>query len=115
MTSKDPACFYVYLLFRPDRSICYVENGEGRRSKVHARLGEKHYNQHLARLFREAREADQDLITEIIAEELTEQQAFKIEMILIASFRKSTKTKIANATSGGQGTSGLKHSHEARL
>lgn len=92
--------FYVYEHWRPDRDVCfYVGKGEGRRSGVmygrnryHTRVQEK-----LARL-------GMCVEVRLVADGLTEPEAFDLEIERIA-FWRGQGIPLANLTAGGEGGS----------
>lgn len=98
--------FYVYRLDRPWNGVpCYIGKGSGRRYAHHAKLGPKHYNKHLASIYRKA--GDVPVPVTLIAEGLTEDEAFALEIKLIAEIGRKDQGKgpLANWTDGGEGLS----------
>lgn len=96
--------FYVYQLLRPWNNVpCYVGKGSGLRHAHHAKLGVNHYNAHLASIFKKA---GGPLPIVMIAEGLSEDDAFALEIKLIAEIGRKDQGKgpLANWTDGGEGT-----------
>jgi hypothetical protein len=93
--------FYVYGLFRPDPdgSICYIGKGKKNRWRVSARAARSR-NKALARLIKDA---GGELPATIIRDGLTEQQAFRYEIALIASIGRKPDGLLLNLTDGGDG------------
>ena len=107
--------FYVYRLDRPWNGVpCYIGKGRGSRAWSHAYLGVYHYNTHLARVF--AKAGDTPLSVTIIAEGLTEDEAFALEIKLIAEIGRASlgAGPLCNQTDGGDGVSGRRVSVETR-
>lgn len=103
--------YYVYKLLRPWNSIpCYIGKGRGPRSTYHNTVRSGHRNKHLASIYRKA--GDVDLPVEIVASGLSENEAFALEIKLIAEIGRADQGKgpLANWTDGGEGTSGSKRS-----
>jgi hypothetical protein len=99
--------FYVYVLFRPwNGEPCYVGKGKGSRATYHFILGARHYNQHLAAVFKKA--GTKELPCVILHEHLDETTAFAYEVAFIAAIGRSDlgKGPLCNQTDGGEGTSG---------
>lgn len=93
---------------------CYVGKGCGDRSSYHAKLGVNHYNKHLASIYRKA--GDIDLPVEIVASDLTEDEAFALEIKLIAEIGRADQGKgpLANWTDGGEGTTAISDDTRAK-
>jgi hypothetical protein len=90
--------YYVYVLSRPWNLVpCYVGKGSGARINVHERLGARHPNARLARLFVKA---GGSLPKIKVAENLSEREAFIVEQELIAHFGRKI---LVNLTDGGDG------------
>jgi hypothetical protein len=92
--------FYVYEHWRPDRDECfYVGKGFGRRANVmYAR--NRHHTAIQAKLSR----LSMCVEVRLVAEALSEEEAFKLECERIA-FWRSAGMDLANLTRGGEGTS----------
>ncbi len=102
--------FYVYVIFRLNGVPCYVGKGKGYRWAIHDRM---YYwdNIHLSRIV-----AKYGPLPRVkIRENLTESEAFAIEMALIKVLgRVCDGGVLVNETLGGEGISGLKHSEESK-
>jgi hypothetical protein len=108
--------FYVYVLFRPwDGSPFYVGKGKGQRWSLHEKLGDKHYNSRMANIVRKANRLGLEIPKVKIRTDLTELEAFKIEMVFIGAIGRADKGlgPLINLTDGGDGPSGLVFSKEA--
>lgn len=108
--------FYVYLLIRPWNGIpCYVGKGKDSRCLVHLRRLD-HPNRHLKNIINKAVRLGVELKIIKPFENLSEQEAFRIEKLLIDNFkRKIHGGVLANITLGGDGVSGLIHTEETRI
>lgn len=98
--------FYVYILSRPWNGIpCYVGKGCGDRVFAHEKMGPKHYNKHLASIFKRA---GGPLPHKMAGEDLTEAEAFELEAALIALIGRADLKKgpLCNKTDGGEGAAG---------
>jgi hypothetical protein len=105
--SSDPI-FYVYEHWRPDRGECfYVGKGYGQRAHDLTR-GRNRWHKFITQKLSEL-----GLVVEvrIIADSLTERQAFDMEVARIA-FWKNDGADLCNITLGGDGPSGRKHTEE---
>lgn len=112
MAKPGENIFYVYRLDRPwNGEPCYIGKGKGRRCQVHQWLGKKHSNKHLASILKKA---GGKLPITIIADSLSEAEAFDLEKKLIAEIgRKDLGLgPLANWTDGGEGASGHIKSEE---
>jgi len=95
--------FYVYIHTRATiGGIFYVGKGHGKRA-----WSKESRNQHWHRI---VRKYDYNVI--IVEDDLTEQEAFALEMMLIASINKQN---LANMTDGGEGWSWTYHNEKDRL
>jgi hypothetical protein len=92
--------FHVYHHVRPDTGqVFYVGKGKGRRAfDKGARRG-----QFWHRVVKKAG----GVLVEVIAQRLTEDEAFLLEKKNIAAFRKQ-RVRLCNLTDGGDGTSGIR-------
>lgn len=101
--------YYVYEHWRLDRDECfYVGKGRGNRA-YKMRDRNRFHTAIVQKLQREGFAVE----VKIVAFGLSEQEAFNLEKERIA-FWRSSGADLANATNGGDGTSGLKMSPEAR-
>jgi hypothetical protein len=99
---------YVYEHWRTDRQECfYVGKGHGRRA-YDMRRGRNRWHKFLQAKLSALGTA---IEIKIIADGLTEEEAFAKEIERIA-FCKSDGADLCNLTSGGDGTSGRKHTEE---
>lgn len=99
--------FYVYAMFRPDGTPCYVGKGRGWR---HVKKTSR--SRHLLSIMNAN---GGRLPTEKILEGLTESQAFDLEAVLIRLIGRETNGgPLVNQTDGGDGVSGMRHSAEVR-
>lgn len=100
--------YYVYVLFRPwDGSPFYVGKGKGRRWLDHDRESHRGRNKHLSNIFKKAQAQALEIPRIKIRENLTETEAFEIEIAFIRAIgRKRDGGPLVNATNGGDGTSG---------
>jgi NUMOD3 motif len=106
--------FYVYMLFRHDTGEpFYVGKGCGRRwVRHHHVLGS---NAHKDRIIRKSLTAGHYPPCVKLADGLTETEAFSIEVAFIAAVgRNKVGGPLANATDGGEGTSGAVASAETK-
>jgi hypothetical protein len=101
--------FYVYEHWRMDREECfYVGKGHGRRANDMARRNRFHkFIQKKLGALGSAVEV------RIIADGISENEAFEFEKIRIA-FWRSDGADLANLTDGGEGSSGRKHTEEEK-
>lgn len=109
--------FYVYVWIREDNnSVFYVGKGNGKRAGNTSMR-----NQHFKRII-----AKTSCHYEIIYENLTEGEAFELEVqtiknyldlgygIDIRGYEKTSEYYLVNSTLGGDGTSGYKHEEGAK-
>jgi hypothetical protein len=100
--------FYVYEHWRTDRNECfYVGKGHGRRA-YDMRRGRNRWHKFLQAKLSHLGTA---IEIKIVADGLTEREAFDIEIERIA-FWKNDGADLCNLTLGGDGPSGRKHSEE---
>jgi len=98
--------FYVYEHIRLDtNAVFYVGKGKGRRC-----FEARRRNQHWKRVVAKAGGFDVRIVVDKIDEDL----AFLAEQELIAKL-KSQGASLTNITDGGEGTSGYRHTDEARI
>ena len=101
--------FYVYEHWRPDVNSCfYVGKGQRKRAYRMDRRNQRHMNIQSALAV-----AGLSVEVRIIAEDLTEDEAFCMERERIVMWR-TLRTALCNATDGGDGVSGFSHSAETR-
>lgn len=92
---------YVYVLFRPDGTPCYVGKGRGDRWTHHERRPKvRGHNPHLARIIAKA---GGELPKVKVRVGLTDIEAFAIEVALIAAIGRGKNGPLVNLTDGGDG------------
>jgi len=98
----DPNRFYTYAYLREDRTPYYIGKGSGKRIYVRNRRYVKPPKDKFRVIF--------------LKRNLTEEEAFRHEKYMIAVFgRKDLGTGILhNRSDGGQGSSGYKHTEQAK-
>ncbi|HEY8126128.1 MAG TPA: NUMOD3 domain-containing DNA-binding protein [Methylocystis sp.] len=102
--------FVVYEHWRADVSACfYVGKGRSRRAHDTKRGRNRHYRNVVAKLSREGFEVD----VRIVAEGLSEEEAFALEVQRIAHWR-ALGAPLTNLTDGGEGASGFVWTEEMR-
>jgi hypothetical protein len=102
--------FYVYVLYRPwNDTPCYVGKGRGKRFLFHSKIGEKHPNKHLAKVFAKANRLGMQIKSEVVFWTSSEIEAFEEESRLILFYGRADLAKgtLCNHTNGGEGTSGI--------
>ena len=110
-----PPVFYVYLLFRMNGIPCYVGKGKEDRWLDHERSRLSRTNRHLGNIIKQARSLGKELPKIKLAEGLTEEKAFEIERLFIATIgREAHGGPLVNLTDGGDGISGLVFTAEHR-
>jgi hypothetical protein len=103
--------YYVYEHWRPDKGVCfYVGKGKGLRSRDLRRGRNRRYKFIVAAL----KVAGLEVEVQIVARDLSEAEAFNLEIERIAYWR-AEGVALANVTNGGEGASGTKHSAEWKL
>lgn len=101
--------FYVYEHWRPDTDVCfYVGKGKNNRAWGFNRRN-PYYKNVVAKLSR----LGMCVEVRMVRSGMMEADAHALEIERIAFWRKAG-IKIANATDGGEGVSGLKHSAKSR-
>lgn len=96
--------FYVYEWIRLDTNEpFYVGKGKGDRWRC------KQRSEWFLHIMKKT-----DVAVCIIADELTEQEAFEVEAYCIWYYRDVLGYELVNFTDGGEGTSGYKHSEESK-
>ena len=103
----DYTLFYVYVILRLDGRPCYIGKGKGERYLFHQKVGAKHHNKHLARIY--AKEGG-ELPVYFLHWNLTEEEALLLEVAWIEAIGRGRNGPLANKTDGGEGFSGGKHS-----
>jgi hypothetical protein len=102
--------FCVYEHWRPDKNICfYVGKGTRKRAYSLTRKENPRYGRVVEKLLRSGLKVD----VRIVGTDLTEEDAFKIEIDLIARHR-TLGIELLNLTRGGEGSSGCTRSEEFR-
>jgi hypothetical protein len=101
--------YYIYLIYHPNGTPCYVGKGRSHRWKQHAKASS---NQRLARIY--AKYGDLPIVK--VKENLTNEEAMREEVLLIASIGRENKGMgpLVNFTDGGEGASGIVRSAETR-
>jgi hypothetical protein len=102
--------YYVYIFFYLNGIPCYVGKGKGRRWK---RQFNSSHNIQLRGLLKKT---DGKLPVVIFRDELSEKDAFDIEVALIKAIgrRDTNSGPLLNHTDGGDGVSGHKHTKQSR-
>jgi hypothetical protein len=95
--------FYTYLLMRPDGTVFYVGKGKGYRIDDHERDARNGIESHKCRVIRKIWEQGGQVIKERVAFFDEEEDAYALEILLIAFFGRENLT---NSTDGGEGGSG---------
>jgi hypothetical protein len=100
--------FYVYVLFDLDGTPCYIGKGSGDRWLDHERKT-RFRNNFLKGIVRRARVAKKKLPKIKIREDMTQQEAWDLEIVFIAAIgRRNIGTRpLANLTDGGEGSAGM--------
>ena len=97
--------YYIYVWrIKETQEVFYVGKGCGDRYKQVSRRNKfflDMYNSH-------------ECECEILQGALTEQEAFKYEIILIKYYREYTNNRLTNVCDGGEGSSGFKHTEESK-
>ena len=100
--------FFVYRMIRPtDLAIIYVGQGQDRRLKEQIRILNKgsHGNKELQEEFNKIRNENKEIIFDIYAKHITEQESLNLEIKLIAEYGRLDlgKGTLYNKTDGGRG------------
>src|ERR1700731_458275 len=93
--------FYVYVIFRPDGSPCYVGKGCGVRWKAHRRRS------HTWRLEKIIKKAGGELPIVLVRTGLSHEQALEDEIAFIKAIGRSPAGPLVNMTDGGDGCVGF--------
>lgn len=108
--------YYVYQL-RLERSELpfYIGKGSSARSLDHYKRSSLAKNSHKNNIIKKAMRENVEVLSEILFDGLSEEQAHAKEIELIAFYgRRVNGGCLTNATDGGEGTSGWKPSEETR-
>jgi len=110
---KNEHRFYVYILFRPDGSPCYIGKGQGRRWLQHESKGalERASNWRLAGIIRRCKV---QLPKCKLRENLTHEEACVLEKAFISAIGRGRFGPLVNMTDGGEGSYGRKLSDDAK-
>lgn len=103
--------FYVYALFRRDGSPCYIGKGKGSRWSEYDRHPEKCHNPLLKAILL----SEGPLPRVKLWMGPSEQEAFDMERLWIATIGRQNNGPLVNFTDGGEGTSGRPMSERAKL
>ena len=108
--------FYVYQLrLECSKTPFYIGKGKNARKDVHLQGWSLKKRGHKNNVINKAMRDGVKVLTEILHENLTEEQAFAKEVELIAFYgRRVNGGCLTNATDGGEGPAGYKHTDEAR-
>lgn len=111
---KNLRIFYVYIIFRLNGIPCYVGKGKGNRWKYHESHTIKN-NSHFRSIVLQAKKANKELPKIKLRENLTEDEAFALEIIFIKAIgREKHGGPLVNLTDGGEGPVGLVLSEKSR-
>ena len=108
--------FYVYQLRAGNTEApFYIGKGKGGRKDVHIQEWSLKKRSHKNNVIKMAIRDGVEVLAEILHENLTEEQAFAKEIELIAFYgRRINGGCLTNATDGGEGPAGYRHTREAR-
>lgn len=108
--------FYVYQLRLENcDSPFYIGKGTGSRASSHLTTSSMKGRSHKNNVIRKALANGVAVLVEILHDGLTDREALEKEVELIAKFgRKINGGCLTNATDGGDGASGYKHTEEAK-
>lgn len=108
--------YYVYQLrLETSDKPFYIGKGRGYRSRQHMSPSRRKADTHKNRVINKALRDGVKVLVEILHEDLSESDAFTKEVELIAFYgRRINGGCLTNATDGGEGVSGYRHTNEAR-
>jgi hypothetical protein len=109
--------YYSYLLYDPDDDLpFYAGKGKGSRALISTKLYNAKYNPLKLFKLKEIYSKYDEVEIEIVGWNLTEEQAFKLEVEAIDYFGliKDNTGSLTNLTYGGDGISGWNHSEETK-
>lgn len=108
--------FYVYQLrLETSERPFYIGKGKGKRKNFHLTPSALKGNSHKNNVIRDAMRKGVKILTEIIHDNIDEQDAFVKEIELIAFYgRRINGGCLTNATDGGEGASGRRHTEAAK-
>ena len=96
--------FYVYFLFRETGHIIWV--GKGKHTRIDWCLGPFKKNSRINNVLKKTLQSLGDIPRLIIADGLTEKEAFDLEIHYICTIGRYPNGPLLNLTNGGEGTSG---------
>lgn len=105
--------FYVYALLRENGVPFYIGKGSGRRCWDHLKPPETDLTPK-AKIIRRILRSGAEVEVRIVASGLSEADAFALERAQIAAIGRHPVGPLWNLTDGGEGSSGYKHTDEAR-
>lgn len=109
--------FYVYQLRRSDDFLpFYIGKGTGQRAKKHL-CGNEGNNSLKNNIINKAKREGIEILVEFIGVNLSECEAFKLEITTILKYgrRDLNSGCLANMTNGGEGISGHRHKESTKL
>lgn len=105
-SSEAPADYYVYILYRLDKTPFYVGMGRGRRWLHHETSGLARES-HKTKIVRQVLSSASEVPKRKIAERLTKDRAISLEKHLIKKIGRQPHGPLVNITEGGEGILGL--------
>lgn len=107
MSSSKGDIYYVYTKLDFEGVPRYIGKGHGNRCYAHENSKKPHWNTQMRVLVEEARRRNMSLPTLKVAENVSEEEAFRLERVFIAEFgRERHGGTLYNWTDGGEGGSG---------